>query len=74
MQESELFDILFSTQWLKDAIASVLSIVKSVLKGVIAGVVNLMVLPIAGAHSDGAKGFFATLAASVASTIALPSI
>ena len=52
--------------------AGVSSAVKSVSKGVIAGAVSLVAQPLAGAHSDGAKGFFTGLATGVASAIALP--
>lgn len=71
-EASELFNTLFSTRRPKDAMAGVSSAVKSVSKGVIAGAVSLVAQPLAGAHSDGAKGFFTGLATGVASAIALP--
>lgn len=71
-EASELFNQLFSTRRPKDAMAGMSSAFKSVSKGVIAGAVSLVAQPVAGAHSDGLKGFFTGLATGVASAIALP--
>lgn len=45
---------------------------KSVAKGTAAGVASLIAAPIAGAQTDGARGFVTGLAAGVASAVALP--
>lgn len=71
-EATDVFNQLFSTRRPKDAGAGLSSGLKSIAKGTLAGAASLVAQPIAGAHQDGARGFFTGLASGVASAVALP--
>jgi len=72
VEAREVFNNLFSTRRPKDSFAGLSSATKSIGKGVVAGAVSLVAQPIAGARSDGVKGFFTGLTTGVASAVVLP--